>query len=362
MKRIYQFIIIGGIGILLLILSLATPVVLSSSDFSVYNPNWNGCSTLGVRAYKVGKLQPTLFVDQNELTVNQQSFVKYMLSPEASVIILLGPREPFDNEELNYLRSFLQNGGRLLLADDFGSGNQILAGINATTRFSGKLLLDLSFEKNASFVTVYEFPQPTHMFVNNVSSVLLNYPSSLQVGRNTTVIARSSSMSWLDATENGVYDSNEAQGPFPVLAIEKIGAGELILCSTPSIMINSMRDHADNRNFRDNLFTYIFKDRNTVIFDESHRDIATPLQISYFFPSVISLPVKIGILLVVVFLFLAWFTPIPTYLIQKVERLLIRSSDEHISPKNEQVIEDLLKRHPTWNRQKLNELIERMEQ
>ena len=120
MKRVYQFIVIGGVAVLLLLLSLATPVVLSSSDFSVYNPGWNGCSAIGVQAYKAGKLQPTLFIDQNELTVNQQSFVEYTLDAEESVIVLIGPQESFSDAELGYIRRFLVDCGRVLFADDFG--------------------------------------------------------------------------------------------------------------------------------------------------------------------------------------------------------------------------------------------------
>jgi len=214
MKRVYQFIVIGGVGVLLLILSLATPVVLSSSDFSVYNPGWNGCSAIGVQAYKAGKLQPKLFIDQNELTVNQQSFVEYALDAEESVIVLIGPQESFSEVELVYLQRFLEDGGRVLLADDFGSGNQILVGINASTRISGRLLLDLSFEKNASFVQILEFPLEAHSVDVNVTSILLNYPSSIQAGGGSMVLARGSKMSWLDSSENGYYDLQEVRGRF----------------------------------------------------------------------------------------------------------------------------------------------------
>ena len=292
-KRVYQFIIIGGVAVLLLILSLATPVVLSSCNFSVYNPGWNGCSAVGVRALKAGKLQPTLFVDKNELTVNQQSFSDYKLIADDSVLVLIGPQEPFSDEEIQYLHQFLTDGGRVLLADDFGFGNQILSGINVSTRFSEKLVLDLSFEKNASFVHIFEFPQPSHALVSNVSSVVLNYASTVQVGANSSVIALSSAMSWLDSTENGVFDVGESPGPFPILVTEKVGAGELVVCSAPSVFINSMGELADNQLFRNNMFSYLFSGRSTVVFDESHRAVASPLQVSYFFPSVISMPIKI---------------------------------------------------------------------
>jgi len=147
-----------------------------------------------------------------------------------------------------------------------------------------------------------------------------------------------------------------------VLVSEKIGAGELIVCSAPSIFINSMVELADNQMFRDNIFTFLFEGRTMVVFDESHRAVASPLQISYFFPSVISLQIKIAIVLLVVGLFIAWFTPIPRYLLLMVERILIRKSVDQTIPSSEQVVEELLRRHPAWNRKKLRDLVERMDQ
>ena len=361
MKRIYQFIIIGGVAVLVLMLSLATPVVLSSSDFSVFNPGWNGCSAIGVQAYKSGKLQPTFFIDQNELTVNQQSFIEYSLDAESSVIVLIGPQEPCSAEELVYLTRFLADGGRVFLADDFGSGNQILEGVNASSRFSNRLLLDLSFVKNASFVQIFDFPDSKNVISANVSSLLLNYPSSIQPAGKVSILARSSPMSWLESTENGVYDVSETPGPFPLLVIERIGLGEVVICSTPSVFINSMDAFADNGVFRENMFSYLFKGRSTVIFDESHRAVSGPLQVSYFFPSVISWQIKIAIVLLVVGLFIAWFTPVPRYLLVWVERLVIRKGFEQEIPSTDQLVEELLQRHPTWNRKKLTELVNRMD-
>jgi hypothetical protein len=314
-----------------------------------------------VRAYKAGKLQPTLFVDQNELTVNQQSFSEYQLIADKSVLVLIGPKEPFSAHELQYLKRFLVEGGLVLLADDFGYGNQILSEINVTTRFSEKLLLDLSFEKNASFVHIFEFPRPFHALVVNVSSVVLNYASSLQIGSNGTIIAQSSRMSWLDSIENGVYDVGEAHGSFPVLVTEPIGAGEIVLFSAPSVFINSMKELADNQVFRNNVFSFLFFGRTTVVFDESHRAVASPLQVSYFFPSVISFPIKIAIVLLIVSLFIALFTPVPRYLLLLVERFLIRSSDDQKMLSSEQIVEELLQQHPSWNRNKLIELIRKKE-
>ena len=169
-------------------------------------------------------------------------------------------------------------------------------------------------------------------------------------------------MSWLDGIENGVFDVSEAPGPCPVLVIEQIGLGEVVICSTPSVFINSMDEFADNKVFRDNMFSFLFAGRSTVVFDESHRAVSGPLQVSYFFPSVIGWQIKIAIVLLVVGLFIAWFTPLPQYLLVLVERLMIRKGLDQEIPSTDQIVEELLQRHPTWNRKKLTELVKRMDQ
>jgi len=90
-KRIYQFVIVGGIVTLFMILSLANPVILNSSDFCVYNSGWNGCSDIGIRTYETGNFQPTVSFDRNDLTLSQNSFLDYNIDPQNSTILIIGP-------------------------------------------------------------------------------------------------------------------------------------------------------------------------------------------------------------------------------------------------------------------------------
>ena len=145
-KRLYYFLILLGVCALLFILAFATPVVVNSSDFSIYNPGWNGCSDIAIKTYRMGRLQPTFYFEENEMTLAQKSFAEYDLDAESSTILIIGPKTSFSSYEIRYVRGFLKNGGVVLLADDFGTGNSLLEGINATSRFSGDLLLDFSFQ------------------------------------------------------------------------------------------------------------------------------------------------------------------------------------------------------------------------
>jgi hypothetical protein len=362
--RVYQLLIVGGIAILLFLLMLATPVLLNTNDFSIYNAGWNGCSNLAVKTYETGKLQPTFYVIQNELTIGQRSFADYPLDPPNATILIIGPRVPFTTGEGTYLKRFLADGGMLLVSDDFGTGNDILSKLNTSTRFSGKLLLDLSFEKNASFATFFEIRNTSHPLFKNVTRLLGNFPSSLVIRKNSTtvtVLMNSSEMSWLDENLNGREDLKEPKGPFPVLAIEPYGNGKIVLLSDPSLFINSMKQPLNNSVFRDNLMQYLLSGRTTVIIDESHHDSSAPFYIAYLFPSQIGLDLKAAIVLLVLVAFLIAFTNVPRVIIKKMMRLIHRSREPPKEASLSDMIDGIMEKHPSWSRRKLEQIVQKLE-
>jgi hypothetical protein len=362
MKRVYQLLILGGIAVILFLLALATPNVINTTEFSMYNAGWNGCSNIAVKTYTEGKFQPTFTFDANELTITPKSFVEYPLDSKNATILIIGPHSEFSSGEADYLRGFLRKGGMVLLADDFGTGNDLLVKINATARFTGDLLLDLSFEKKPSFVTIFDFPKPSHPLLMNVSHLLLNYATSITPGRNTTVLAVSSQLSWLDKNLNGKEDAGEVKGPFPVLALEQYGNGTIVLLSDSSVLINSMKNRLDNTVFRENLLRYLFLDRGTVIIDESHRVDPLLLHIFYTIPANLGAMEKIAIVILVIGTFLVGFTKIPSYIVHKVIRLIIKKKKPMKQTSADRMIEELLTRHPTWSGKKLKSLVRELKE
>jgi len=342
---------------LLFLLAVSTPVFYNNVDFSIYNPGWNGCSDIAVQTYEEGKLQPTYFVKQSELTIGQKSFSDFDLNSEKSSILIIGPQSSFSDEEAEFIINFLNDGGILFLADDFGSGNDLLSKINSSSRFTNDLLLDLSFEKKASFVTVFDFINHSHPLNDNVSHILLNYPSSIQLGDNSLVLAMSTDMSWLDINENGKEDSIETKGPFPILVVELYGDGQIILFSGPSVLINSMKNQLDNEQFRNNLLDYIYAGRSNVLIDESHREDSSPFNMAYIFPASIGWDLKIAILALLVCLFVLGFTSIPRYIWKKLKELVLLPKKELEEGSNKHLVDEVLLKHPDWSKKKLEEIL-----
>jgi len=95
----------------------------------------------------------------------------YAIDREHNLQLITGSQgSSLSFEDSNYpARTFLNEGGLLFLTDDFGTGNELLSGINATSRFSGNLLLDLSFEKSSKFVTVFDFLNKSYPLFENVT-------------------------------------------------------------------------------------------------------------------------------------------------------------------------------------------------
>ena len=359
-KRIYQILIILGIAILFFIIAFSNPLIINNSDFSIYNSSWNGCSSIAIKTYKTGKFQPTFYIQENELTMVQRSFIEYNINSNESCIIIIGPRSDFSASEINYIKNFLKDGGILFLADDFGTGNQILKGINSSTRISNDLLLDLSFEKSARFSTIFNFANKTHPLFLNVTRILFNYPSFLEIGKDTKILAYSSELSWIDINNNFKHDSNEKRKSFPIIAIENYGKGKILILSDPSILINSMKEKLDNKNFINNLLKFLYEDRTTILIDESHRDISTAMKVSFSLPKTIGLEFKIIIISSLVILFLFYFTSIFQNIFKKKNHLIIKkSSNKNIEPE-EELINKLVKKHPNWDKNKIKEIIREM--
>ena len=222
-------------------LTLATP---PTDDFDLSNPNWNGLSKFNFRIEPVASL----------------SFEE--LSPIDSTLFLIGPSKPFSEAEALAIEAFLRRGGMVVLMDDYGSGNDLLAKLNVSVQFANIEVRDLLFRGEDSRLIKIVEVKP---YALNVSSLTLNCATALIGVRESEVLARSSPFSYLDENGNGLPDEGEPKGPFPVIAKIEYGEGALILISDSSLFINCMIDEGDNYALLRNLTAY-----KRVFIDTSH--------------------------------------------------------------------------------------------
>jgi len=229
----------------------ATPI---DDPYSTANSQWNGTSTL----LSLG-LKP---VKSNLLTA--------LSTPTTpSILLILGPSLAFTSGEAGGLTGYLRNGGTLVLADNVGSGNQLLALLGLPVRFDGRLLTDtLFYTTQPTFPTIVDF-SPSSLFAG-VTELALNYATALNITDTSTVriLATSTPFSFLDTNRNGRLDPGGPTGPFPVLAQIPVGRGSVILFSSPGSFTNSMLNVTDNNLLLQNILKTAAP--GSALIDESH--------------------------------------------------------------------------------------------
>jgi len=240
---------------LTLILALSLAIVIwffpPNGDFKVDNPFWNGFSTIDA------KIKATTINNFDDLPSNP-----------AGTALLLVPYEPFSPNELNRLSSYISHGGTLVVLDDYGYGNQVLNAVKSKMMFSGVPLLDPLFNyKSKQLPIIANFANNT--ITQNITSVVLNHATCLNGTTDATVIASSSSFSFLDISGTSSSTNNEPNGPFPYAAYQKIDQGYIVALADPSILINGMINQGNNLQFINNVVK-LNGDKPQVFIDQGH--------------------------------------------------------------------------------------------
>ena len=276
------------------------------ADMVVGNPYWNGLSEMydEIEPIQVEDIEDYWFIDASN-----------------STLFIIGPSRDFRVEGIEAVREFLESGGTVVLADDFGTGNQLLEGLGLETRFSGELLVDPLF-----FDTVPECPRLLNFTYSDVGDVVMNYGTTLLGSIDFHIHESSSPVSYYNNSD-GV-----TTGPFPVLGHLHSGAGDLILLSDSSVFLNTMLGKAGNRGL---LLSLV---RGTPYIDTSYSIPTRLLGVKWLVSDIYSLFNRAEILyvslVIVSFLFV---------------RLKFEEGDELVVDE----VEEVLKLHSEWDREQV---------
>ena len=224
-------ILIAVVVLILVISLLCIWFYPSGQDFRASNIMWNG-----IRSFS------------SEFSAdNIDSLDDLPGLPEKAVLVAI-PYLEYSDQELSKIKQFIDDGGTLLLMDDYGYGNTVLAYLDVGVRFTNQPLLDPLFcYKNQWMPQIADFAPKVKE--RGIDVITLNHATTITNAVESEVIAWSSSASFLDINENESWDEGEPKGPFPVAVEFRFGKGTLALASDPSIMINSMVGRDDNYGF-----------------------------------------------------------------------------------------------------------------
>ena len=232
----------------------------SVQDFMASNVMWNGINNFN------SEFSTDSIDSLDELTI---------VSKQAVLVAI--PYLEYSQEELSRIKRFVDDGGTLLLMDDYGYGNSILAYLGMSARFTNMPLLDPLFNyKNQSIPRITDFD--SEVKESGIDIIMLNHATTLTNVTKSEAIAWSSSTSFLDINESNSWDKGEPKGPFAVSAEFQLGKGRVALVSDPSVVINAMVGRDDNYDFVRYLTRHKGEEK-VILVDRSHLT-KTPLDVS----------------------------------------------------------------------------------
>ncbi|AAL80930.1 hypothetical protein PF0806 [Pyrococcus furiosus DSM 3638] len=166
MRVIYAIMLIFGLGFLILPISI--PVFLSNAEFSILNNKWNGLSSFAKLVYEEKGIVIPITDSLNNFDFRE------------GTLIIAGPDLSYSALEVERIKEFLENGGTVIIMDDFGTGNQILERLNLTLKFSRKVPVDPLYFKDYRLPIIVNIEDQE--LAKNVEEIILNYPSVITGG------------------------------------------------------------------------------------------------------------------------------------------------------------------------------------
>ncbi len=232
MRKYIKYIVYGIIGVIFISLPMSIPTIKSSTEHSIFNNNWNGCSEFAKLMYQKKRIYPIITPDQ-----------RY---DRNGVLFIISPNIHYSKLDIEKIRKFLDRGNTVVIADDFGTANDVLEGLNVSERISHKRTYDLFYLKNSSLVVI---PFNTH---EKTDKIVLNIPS--YITSNTGQIKTSS------ISKKVIMDEIN------------YSKGKIIIISEPDIFINGMEKYNKDfwKYFLDNL------NGDLVYIDEIHHSSFDP--------------------------------------------------------------------------------------
>jgi hypothetical protein len=190
-------------------------------DYDVNNlQGWNGLSTLAALAEGSG------------LQVLQRQTIDWEELDSNDLLLLIYPTNHLDSGNLV---TFIRNGGRVLIADDFGAGDSVLGKLGARRTFAVEAT---EYHDNHLFAPIAH-PVGKHQLSRGVPKLTTNHPGAI---RN------------LEGGMTSVFEFSQNE---TLVATGRIGAGRYVALADPSVLINRMLQFEGNLSFAINLLRYL---------------------------------------------------------------------------------------------------------
>ncbi|WP_461866751.1 DUF4350 domain-containing protein [Thermococcus sp.] len=243
MRKFVIYTIVVVLMMTLITMPLTVPLFKSSTPYSMFNTGWDGIARFAMFLHSKGIRLVPLF----------QSFDMENLKDKNGVLVIIAPDTAYTSAELAQIRDFVKRGNTLLIADDFGKGDQILRALNLPVRISKYPLKDFFYEKDDRIIVAVRISDP--VLGRNVSRIIMNEPSAIIVSEKGEVYSSKVAM------------VNLHMGQFSLLAEVPYGDGKVVVLADPDILTNQLFPR--NRQFISNLIDHL--GGGAVYIDEAHH-------------------------------------------------------------------------------------------
>lgn len=192
----------------------------AQQDYGVSNESWNGLSHFVAEARPLGvQLEVATELDYASLGAE-------------TALIIIYPTVPLDREALV---AYLRSGGRLLIADDYGTAGPLLDGLGVR-RDTRPVVGGIHF-RDEPHLPVAAPVSEDHVLTVGVHRLLTNHPATFITELPPVFVTGSPER--------------------PVIVVGAIGEGRLVMVGDPSIFINNMLEVRGNQQFARNLLSYL---------------------------------------------------------------------------------------------------------
>jgi len=289
-RRVSIVLIITVVLLIVLVGMLIYESKTSSPQLSAYSDDWNDISDF---KGELENYEGNYFTTKT--MISSPALLDDIADPTDMAYVAIGIEKMYLDNEAKAIRDFVDRGGKVLIADDFGYANSVSKDFGI--EFLDGRLWDESFVKNPKFVVITINDAPFDF----TGAIMFNEPSALKIASGTS-LAKSSPHSWLDVNHNdrrdiikdeeGNIEHMEGFQEYDIMAEStRSEVGRALFISDSSLFINDMLGRKDNKDFAMSIMDYLLPNGGEIIIDEGrHEDqnVLTNIQQEAFHIIVVS--------------------------------------------------------------------------
>ncbi len=212
---------------LVLVALAAAPAHATVRDYDPDNPEWTGLSELSALARNAGlTIEPTDHADWEKL------------DPAKDVLVIVYPTMTASATEVS---TWIQAGGRVLVADDFGKCDEVFRELGLEREVARGVHPVRWHEDNPALPVASSWADD-HPLARDVDELYTNHPAVFRVTRGAPDV---------------VFGFGRGEA---VVVAGKLGQGRFVALSDPSVLINGMLAFDDNLTFASHLIDFLKPD------------------------------------------------------------------------------------------------------